>query len=99
MSGSKTLLWTLSFAYVAGYREIVLHGFDFSQDYAYASASEDQGQQVQPNVWVSDPTDRSTVLHEVARLEKLLSARGVALSQWGCDGLLTTILPAHRAGA
>jgi hypothetical protein len=97
VSGFKTLLWVLSFAYVAGYREIVLHGFDFSQDYAYADARQKNEARIQPNTWVSDEANRSSILGQVARLGKLFSERGIRLTQSGCDGPLATLLPPYVA--
>ena len=95
VSGFKTLLWTLSFAFVAGYTEIVLHGFDFSQDYAYSDSHTGESGALQPNIWVADEEHRASVLREVARLFQLFAERGILLAQSGCDGPLATVLPQY----
>ena len=99
VSGFKTLLWTLSFAFVAGYREIILHGFDFSHDYAYAKLLQEDDTRILPNTWVADEAIRSSVLDDLVRLHKLFAERGIRLAQSGCDGPLATILPAHSTAA
>lgn len=94
VSGSKTLLWTLSFAFAAGYRTIVLHGFDFSDAYAYGQTAPATSERLGANTWVQDAKVRDATLVEVARLVELFQERGVKLMQCGCDGPLKTLLQA-----
>ena len=96
--GSKSLLWTISFGVAAGYRNIVLHGFDFSQDYAYA-AEDDEQARPRPNTWVADDETTRYVVDQVAELAATLPGRGVRLFQSRCDGPLSTMLPAYEARA
>ena len=91
VSGSKTVLWALSYGYVAGYRKIVLHGFDFSADYAYET---DGDAAPPPNTWVDDPRRRDVVLDEIVATANALSRKGVAIMQCNCDGPLAQLLPA-----
>ena len=92
--GSKSLLWTISFGVAAGYRRIVLHGFDFSKDYAY-TASPPGVSRPRPNTWVTDDDTTQYVLDQVAELSTYLESRGVRLLQHECDGPLSTMLPAY----
>jgi hypothetical protein len=93
--GSKSLLWTISFGAAAGYRQIVLHGFDFSQDYAYET-DESDADAPRPNTWVSDEDTTRYVLNQVRALATTLGERGIELTQSECEGPLSRILPAYR---
>lgn len=93
ISGGKTLMWALSFGFVAGYTRIVLHGFDFGISYAFES-QRGEGQMIQPNTWTTDPALRDGVLKEVERLAHLFSERGIALVHAACSGPLSELLPA-----
>lgn len=97
VSGSKTLLWALSFAYASGYRRVILHGFDFSQDYAYGFDGDRGAQAPIANVWVSDREHRSAMLSEIARLRDLFADRGISLMQHGCRGPLPELLPSEKS--
>jgi hypothetical protein len=92
VSGSKSLQWTISFAWVAGYRRIVLHGFDFSDAYAYTSG-DGNSDEPRANIWVDQAGVRNAVLDDVTRLAELLAERGVSLVQSGCEGPLSALLP------
>ena len=97
ISGSKTLLWTLSFAYVAGYRKIVLHGFDFSDAYAYDQRAPGTSERVEANTWVNDAALRAATLKEVVDIAELFRTRGVELLQCSCEGPIGKLLPADPA--
>lgn len=97
VSGSKTFLWTLSFGYAAGYSTIILHGFDFGGDYAYAETARGTDEKLAANDWTARPELRDTVLEEVQHLTGLLQSRAVRLLQCACKGPLKQLLPPDPA--
>lgn len=93
VSGAKTLQWVLSFGYACGYGKIILHGFDFGVDYAYANASTDYREELPPNTWVNKAGVRDAAITDVVSFSELMRSQGREIMQASCQGPLANILP------